>query len=110
MFWGLFGYMMLMHQSTGDLREMMHQLVGILTVGVAFVRLAYIVWDKLAIVYGFLILTAGMVFNFSDPVFTEYWEIVLEYPGMAYIAIALMLGFYVASMGAIFQQLVDQKG
>merc|ERR1712228_756883 len=109
MFWALFGYMMLMHQSSGDLREMMHNLLGILTLGVAVVRLAFTVWPKLATAYGFLLLISGMVLNFSEPVFTEYWEVVLGYPGMAYIAISLMFGFYLASLSAIIQQLALQR-
>ena len=101
--------MMLMHQTSGDLREMMHKLVGGISIGNAFVRIAFIFWDKLAIIYGFLAVMSGMVFNFSNPCLAEYWEDALTYPGMGYIAIVMLFGFYLSSISGIFQQMMVKR-
>ena len=104
MFWGISGYMMLNHQTSGDLTEMMHKLVGGLSVGTAFVRIACIFWNKLPVIYGGLVLMVGMVLNFANPALSEYWENVLGYPAMGYIAIVLLFSFYLSSISGIFQQ------
>jgi len=109
MFWGIFGYMMLSHQTSGDLREMMHKVVGGMTIATAFIRIAVIFWDKLPVIYGFLALISGMLFNFSNPCLSEYWENVLQYPTMAYIAIVMLFGFYLSTLSGISQQITVKK-
>jgi len=106
MFWGIFGYMMLSHQTSGDLREMMHKLVGAVTIATAFIRIGCIFWDKLPMIYGYLALISGMIFNFSNPCLSEYWEDVLGYPTMSYIAIVIVFAFYLSTVSGIFQQLI----
>merc|ERR1719466_362124 len=74
MFYGLFGYMMLSHQTSGDLNEMMHKIVGAATIAVAFIRIGCVFWDQtLPIIYGYLVFLAGMMFNFSNECIAEYW-------------------------------------
>ena len=108
MFWGMFGYMMLMHQTSGDLRETMHKLVGIMSIGTAFIRIGCIYADKLTLlpmVYGYTTMMTGMLLNFANPQFTEYWELTLGYPTMAYITLVMLFSFYLSSMTATCEQM-----
>jgi len=110
MFWWLYGYMMIQHQTSGDLNETMHKVVGAANIGVAFVRMGCIYWNtSLLMVYGYLLFMAGFIFNFSDVLITNWWQKYLGYPGMAYISIVIFAGFYVATVIGIFSQLLNGK-
>ena len=98
-----------MHQTGGDLKEVMHVLVGKWAIGAAIARIGCIFSDKIPMIYGFLVVMVGMVFNFSNPQFTKYWVLVLEYHGMALCVIVMLMAFYIASITATVKQLVDVK-
>lgn len=101
---------MLMHQSSGDLMETMHELTGKWAIATAVARIGCIFSDKMPMIYGFCLLMVGMVFNFSNRSFTMYWVIELEFHGMALCVIVMLFAFYIASITATLQQLAQQQG
>ena len=103
----IFGYIMLQHQhGTNDLTISLHKLSGYLTISTGVLRTYS---DKYLSIYGALLLTTGIIFNFSNPSICRYWEEKLFYPGMIYQILALFFGFHVAIINVIISQVyIDQ--
>jgi len=109
-FWGLYGWMMLSHQNNNDLNEMMHKLTGVANLAVAFSRIRCIYEDSSkTMIYGYLLFMGGFIFNFANVCIANFWDKTLGYPGMAYMAIIIIFGTYLATVSGIFQQLMNGK-
>jgi len=108
-FWGTFGRMMLMHQTDGSLRETMHQLVGVLSIGTAIARMGCVFWDKLTMIYGYLSFAVGIFLNFASPQMTRYWQRkeYLGYPANTYVMIVMVLYFYFSSIASTAKQVIQ---
>merc|ERR1712176_400246 len=109
LFFGVFGYMMEMHQTRGDLRETMHEMVGYFSMGTAIARMGCIFWNKMTVIYGYLCFSVGMFLSFANPKFTRYWEHSVGYSNMAYVMIVLLLSLYVPSIAKRAKQFIQEK-
>ena len=103
LFAGILGVMMLMHQTAGDLSQTMHESFGYVAITAAGVRIGCIFWDKLVVIYGMLMVSAGVFFNFSSVVLTYDWEngnhrcapILGCSTGFVYFAMVLLIAMWI---------------
>merc|ERR1719242_403201 len=96
-----------MHQTGGDLRETMHELFGIASIGTAIARMGCIFWDKLVIICGSFAFLAGMFFNFASPQYTSFWQVSRGYPPNSYVMIVTMFSFYFLSIVLTAKQVIQ---
>ena len=73
-FAGMSGKMMLMHQTKGNLMQMMHETCGYCAITIGIVRFVCIFWKEWAVVFGGLLTTVGVLLHFSSKAPTGGWE------------------------------------